>query len=298
MADLNEYRCFMQKEELHKALNTLNGIMEGITADGVVDEKEFSELSMWYSLHEHMRSHPFSEIMPRINDALSDGVLDIEEVEDILWLCKRFADCDDSKLYFDAVTSDMQTLQGILHGILSDNELSDREIAMLNDWLNDHDYLCGTYPFDEIYGLLLAAKEDGVISEDERNMLKAFFTTFIDATESYNIHQTDVKELQERYSIGGICSVCPEIVIPGKVFCFTGESARAKRDEIADIIREHGGEFIPNVSRKIDYLIVGADGNPCWAFSCYGRKVEKAMELRKKGAHIVIVHENDFWDEI
>lgn len=37
-------------------------------------------------------------------------------------------------------------------------------------------------------------------------------------------------------------------------------------------------------------------GNPCWAYACYGRKIEKAMELRKKGAQILIVHEADFLD--
>lgn len=31
-----------------------------------------------------------------------------------------------------------------------------------------------------------------------------------------------------------------------------------------------------------------------WAFSCYGRKVEKAVQLRKDGSQVIIVHENDF----
>ena len=48
----------------------------------------------------------------------------------------------------------------------------------------------------------------------------------------------------------------------------------------------------------MDYLIVGADGNPCWAFACYGRKIEKAMELRKAGARIALVHESDFHDAV
>ena len=39
-------------------------------------------------------------------------------------------------------------------------------------------------------------------------------------------------------------------------------------------------------------------GNEFWAFSCYGRKVEQAYEQRRKGHHIVIVHERDFWDAL
>lgn len=45
-----------------------------------------------------------------------------------------------------------------------------------------------------------------------------------------------------------------------------------------------------------DFLVVGADGNPCWAFACYGRKVEMAIDYRKQGCKLLIVHENDFWD--
>lgn len=55
------------------------------------------------------------------------------------------------------------------------------------------------------------------------------------------------------------------------------------------------GIFNDNVVKTTEYLLVGNEGNPCWAFSCYGRKVEKAMELRKKGVNILIVHEDDFW---
>ena len=53
-----------------------------------------------------------------------------------------------------------------------------------------------------------------------------------------------------------------------------------------------------SVSAKLDYLIIGADGNPCWAYACYGRKVEKAVDLRKTGSRLLLVHENDFHDAV
>ncbi len=48
----------------------------------------------------------------------------------------------------------------------------------------------------------------------------------------------------------------------------------------------------------MNHLVVGGDGNPCCSYACYGRKVEKAIELRKTGAEIVIVHEFDLHDAI
>ena len=299
MKELTEYRKFMKKEELHKALNSLVGILTGVAADGVVSEAESHEVQNWYSLHEHLiKTHPFNEILPAIKLAFSDDVLDVEEVKCVMWLCQRFLDAKHEKLYFDYITSQIQQLEGMLHGIIADGVISDDELSSLNAWLNDNDHLGGVYPFDEVYSLVLAAKEDGVISDDERNMLKAFFATFVDTRTSYNIHENEVADLQKQYSIGGICAVCPEIELEGKNFCFTGTSKKATRNEIADIICDRGGYYNDRVTKGTDYLIVGADGNPCWAFSCYGRKVEKAVDLRKEGKHIVIVHEYDFWDEV
>ena len=52
------------------------------------------------------------------------------------------------------------------------------------------------------------------------------------------------------------------------------------------------------ISKKTDYLIIGDTNNACWSYACYGRKVEKALDLRKSGHTIVLVHEFDVFDAI
>jgi hypothetical protein len=83
-----------------------------------------------------------------------------------------------------------------------------------------------------------------------------------------------------------------------RIFCIAGTSSRAGRSAIAKEIEGAGGTYIDNIRQDLNYLIVGNNSNPCWAFSCYGRKVEQVMDYRKKGIQIVIVNENDFWDAI
>lgn len=90
--------------------------------------------------------------------------------------------------------------------------------------------------------------------------------------------------------------MCPEVTFEGKVFCFTGESYRASRTEMGNVVKELGGQVRSGVSAKTNYLVVGNAGNPCWAYSCYGRKIEDAMQLRKEGGSVIIVNETDFWD--
>lgn len=148
----NEYQQFTKPAELHKAINTLRGIVAGISTDSSVTGNEINELVHWCTLHNHLRDrHPFSEILPVVEAACADGVITEEESQDILWVCSSFAD---SGAYYNAVTSSIQFLSGMIHGIMSDGDLSDKEISALESWVTANDFLAGTYPFDEINSLL------------------------------------------------------------------------------------------------------------------------------------------------
>ncbi|MCI5842623.1 MAG: BRCT domain-containing protein [Clostridiales bacterium] len=294
--ELSEYRMFTKPAELHKAINTLRGIVAGITTDAKVDSAELNELIHWCELHAHLRGrHPFSELLPVIESACSDGVITDEESRDILWLCGNFVD---NASYYNQITSSIQFLAGMVHGIMADNELSDKEIAALQSWIDANDFLAGTYPFDELHAILHSIMADKVITAEERDQLMAFFSIMIEFKNSLNLVEKDYTELRSKCNIGGICALNPVIEIVDKTFCITGEFYRGSRPEIHAKIAELGGVVRTSVSAKTDYLVVGNAGNPCWAYACYGRKIEEAVRLRKEGAKVVIVNETDFWDAI
>lgn len=292
--EIDDYRKFTGPAELHKAVNTLSGIVAGITTDMKISEDEINELSNWCMLHQHLeKKHPFNELIPLIRNAYQDGVISTEESEDIIWLCNNFVSVDQ---YYDLTTSSLQFLMGMLHGIMADGELSDEEIRHLQTWITANSFLVGCYPFDELESLISAILLDGIITQEEREVLTAFIGEFIDTSMSYNINENVLKELKSKYSIEGVCSICQEIDFAESVFCFTGKSDRGSRKEIASIIENCGGKYIDRVTKGTNYLIVGNSGNPCWAYSCYGRKIEQAVELRKNGVKIKIINEVDFWD--
>lgn len=292
----DEYRQFTKPAELHKAVNVLRGIVAGISSSGDVNPDEVNELANWCLVHANLRDrHPFSELIPVIDEAIKDDHIDEDERVNILWLCGNFAD---NSGYYDIVTSSVQFLHGMIHGIMADSDISDREIRVLSNWLDANDYLQGTYPFDELNTLLHTILEDGKITEDERNSLLAFCSNVVDFKDSLNLREPDFEALRKKYSVGGICAYCPEITFNGKIFCFTGESYRATRTELASEVERLGGIFKNNVSKKTDYLIVGNAGNPCWAYSCYGRKIEDAMAVRRDGGKVQIINETDFWDAV
>lgn len=293
MAD--DYMKFTGHKRFSKQFSILKGMLRGIVADSVISNDEIVELFNWCTLNkEFERYQPFRTIIPKIEEACADGEVSDDELADILWVVDNIERDD---IIYDLQTSVIQNLNGIMHGILADGIINDSEIVMLKNWINDFDFLKGTYPYDEIDSILVSIFKDGIISEDERKYLAAVISDFIDMTSSNNLIKADFDQLRKEYTIGGICAVNPDVEIENKLFCFTGESTRTKK-EIEKIIIENSGKYSDNLKIDTDYLVVGSQGNQCWAFSCYGRKVEQAHKMRKKGGKIQIINEIDFWDSI
>ena len=236
--------------------------------------------------------HPFNEVIPVLREIMADGVIDEEERADILYICSQL---NTDNTYFCEITSDMQRLQGMISGVLADGRVTKEELQTLQEWMDDHEHLRRCWPYDEIEALITAVLADGRIDETEHDQLIAFFGEFAAVPGHRAISQPT--EHKERL-ISGVCAICPEIELPERVFCFTGQSKRCNRDQMEELIVSRGGRFSKGVIMDLDYLIIGAAGNPCWAFACYGRKVESAVEYRKKGCKLLLVHENDFWDAI
>lgn len=287
------FRKFTTKSEADKAINTLKGILVGIDIDGHVSEAELSELLVWSEKHyDLINRNPFREFMQVIKETLKqDDAEKREAIHDLFWLCQKY---ESDSYYYNAITADLQTLQGICHGILADGIINDDEVKALDKWLEENEHLATYYPYDELRSLVISVLSDGKISDEERKRLIAYFNEFVNLTDR-ELTQKIKLEISD-VTISGICTVDPDISFTGKTFCFTGVSKRANRSEIEEQIRSLGGNVINSVSKTTDYLIIGDGGNPCWAFACYGRKVEAAVALRKQGYSISLVHEFDFWD--
>lgn len=297
--DHNPYRHFTTRQRADKAAQTLQGMIHGITIDGELNSEEVAELMNWGREYADLLGKaPFNELKEKLDEILADGRIDPEEQEDLLWVCRNLSPESD---YYDAVTHDIQQLHGIMHGIMADGRVTMEEAAGLQGWLDDHTDLKGTYPYDELDSLLTVILKDKQIDEQEQQVLRSFFEDFIEYSfaKKMRAESQRVKAgLPKSFTLPGICAMCPEVEFDGRVFTFTGTSTKATRQQIVDQITGLGAAFSPNVTSQTHYLVVGAGGNPCWAFSCYGRKVEKAVNFRKSGGTILIVHESDFWDAV
>ncbi|MDI9247775.1 BRCT domain-containing protein [Stenotrophomonas sp. RS-48] len=287
-----EYQHFTYPAQLARSLNSLAGIIEGIAIDQEINELERGFLEGWIQQHVARRKyHPFNELIPVAEAALVDGVLTEEGAEDIRWLVSKMRSAE----RIGSTVADLQRLHAVLGGIVADCEISEAELRGLSDWMEEHVHLRGCWPYDEIDHLVAKVLADGKVDEEEQHQLTQFFTEFIALSDDRTVTAPTVGV---QGALIGLCAVAPEIQFAEKGFCFTGASYKGSRSEMGLLVSDRGGTVHSNPSRKVDYLVIGAEGNPCWTYACYGRKVERAVELRKQGVRIMIVHERDFHDAL
>ncbi|MBE7693656.1 BRCT domain-containing protein [Tenacibaculum finnmarkense] len=289
-----ELNIVTSKARADKAISSLKGILIGINSDQEVNEAEINELQKWASSHRKLiNRNPFKEFMTIIEETISNNIPATETIEDLFWLCQKY---ENDNFYYNGVTSDLQILHGICHGILADGVIVEKEIIDLEKWLEENTHLSTYYPYDEIRSLILSIVSDGIIEEEEKLVLKAYLNQFVNL-ENKEIEKQINRETND-INISGHCTSDPEIELDGKTFCITGVLKSGNRTSLEKTISDLGGIPTRTLTKKTDYLIVGDNGNQAWAFACYGRKVEKALDLRKNGHKISLIHEFDFMDVI
>ncbi|MBN2899175.1 MAG: hypothetical protein JXO44_10420 [Clostridia bacterium] len=282
----------LDKKELEHSIHLLEGLLKGIAFDKRINEKEIDEINHWIATHEVFREHyPYTVLIPLLSSVLVDGIITEEEKQDVLWFCNKIST---DNLLFDMVASDLQRLQGILHGILSDKIIRDEEVHSLNAWLRDNHHLKSYYPYDELVGVINNILADKQISSEERQLLERYFIEFVGASDMSSYDETDIKQLKDRISLNAVCAIEPEIIVNGKQFAITGQLSQREKKQFIEKINAHSGTYCTRVHPELNYLIVCDDSALLWAFEPYGRKIDQVLALRSQGHPIVIVKKRDF----
>ena len=175
-------------------------------------------------------------------------------------------------------TKALQQLEGFLFGIIADDKLAVEEIIKLKEWIDEHLFLSGNYPFDVIMASLEKVLEDGKIEADELDYLLKLYKQFTAPVES--AEHCELSSLENKHC------------------CLTGEFNYGDRNAVSRFIEDNGGIVDSSVKKCTDYVIVGEQGSAAWKQGNYGGKIKKAMELKEKGALIEIISEKDFFSEI
>ena len=208
-----------------------------------------------------------------IDCILSDGKITIEEIKTLQNAVKSYLDIVSTS----PVTLATQILDGILKGIIVDNEISEDECKNLRQWLYDNIYLSDHFPFNKTIELVDKVLKDSVITKEESK----YITTVI--KEMLN----PVEALKEKVNS-----------VIGKHVCLSGNFAFGQKSTVEKYIVEHSGIIDSTVKKTTDILIIGDFECQSYSNGTYGTKVKKAIEYNKKGSNISIVKETDFFAKI
>ena len=177
-------------------------------------------------------------------------------------------------------------LIGISQGFLCDGNLNDNEIRFLRDWLERNESIAAAWPGDVIYARVRDVLSDGQVTEDERVYLTEMLQKLIGGEAEELAEASHVSELALDRSAS--------VHIPESTFCLTGDFVFATRSHCEDTIVKRGGLVSKSVTKKVKYVVVGGLGSAEWKHGSYGTKIEKAIEYKRNGVPLLIVHE-DQW---
>lgn len=173
-------------------------------------------------------------------------------------------------------------LIGIARGLCADNLLNDTEVEFLERWLAANVGITGHPIVATLYRRVAEILADGVVDQDERLDLFATLSAFSDTT----------FELGEVMKPGTLplCSPPPSLSFVGKSYCFTGTFSFGGRTQCHEAV-EVRGATAGSLTRKTDFLVIGAYATDSWKHSSFGHKIEKACNMRDSGVPISIISE-------
>lgn len=176
-------------------------------------------------------------------------------------------------------------LIGLCRGLISDGSISRGEVEFLEKWLVanlaiSHQPLIGTL-YDRVREIL----SDGQVDSEECADLFAALTNF-------TAEGSELGEAAKSTSLP-LCNPAPALHFEGAAFCFTGTFSYAQRKhcEYATVAK---GASCGSLTKKTDFLVIGAYATESWKHSSFGNKIIKAAEMRAGGVPIAIVAE-DHW---
>ena len=178
-------------------------------------------------------------------------------------------------------------LIGLAGGIIADGVVAQSEAEFLKKWIIAN----GAGSFDNpfimpLYEKLETLLEDGVLDDKESADLLKTLT---------DISGGDFEMGELRKSMAAVFDENAFIDFHGREFCITGTFNYGERRQVEKVIFNLGGEISRNYPKTTtDFVVVGTYASAAWKHGNYGKKIEKAMEWRKKGYGIQIISEAQF----
>jgi len=182
---------------------------------------------------------------------------------------------------------DISELLGLAKGVLADGLVNDEEARYITNWILAHPDGAHQFPLSLILSRVKHIFADGRVDDDEREDLKQLLSELVGGVDSVLLGYDAATLLP-------LCDPPPLVSWFQEVFVLTGKFAYGTRRQCQHEIFARGGDCEEDVSQRTTFMVIGTFGSEDWRHTAYGRKIEKAVQLRSKGFPIRIIGE-DHW---
>ena len=180
------------------------------------------------------------------------------------------------KMETSLIIKSLNSLMGIIAGVVGDGELNNKEIIFLKTWCDENRHIAGEYPANIIFRSVHEVLIDNVITEKERDHLLHVLKNI-----SGNDFSNTGSALPEH--IESIFDNDPTVIFANNEFVFTGEFMFGTRVACQQAVTRRGATVKDYVTHKTNYLVIGTRSSPDWITQNFGRKIQKAAEMASSG---------------
>lgn len=276
-------RAFSFSNEKDKALYGLKGILASVVADQRLNEMELLFLDSWLQSQKYLSEDAdVLAILSLVGDLLEDGVIHPDELSQMQTRIEQIITDNDSET--PESVGHIEELVGFLTGTACDGVLNDQEITAMSSWLEHNALVREAWPASVIVQRLAIILEDGIITDEEREELLITVR---------QVTGTDTDELGQSYEASTEVweDSVDDLALAGSVFCLTGDFVSGDRESVDTVLGLLGAQTNPSINKSVDYLVIGTLASRDWLYTSHGRKIEKALLLKRGGNDIKIITE-------
>jgi NAD-dependent DNA ligase len=192
------------------------------------------------------------------------------------------------KLSTAQIVKSINSLMGIVTGLVSDGELNELEIRFLKIWCEENKHIANQYPANIIFRRVHEVLIDDVLTKEEREHLLDELKIL-----SGNDFSNTGSALPEH--ISSVFDDDPLVKFKGNEFVFTGQFMFGTRNACTTAVLNRGGTVKDYITQETNYLVIGTRTSPDWIAENFGRKIQKAAEMASSGEYeISIIREVDW----
>lgn len=272
--ETDEFSTYISSPLIRKSISEFYGVIKGFALDNKITQDEIEYIKEWREQNSNYTNQKdIQDIIKILDNILDDEIVTMEEVSKLQYIIKSYLNVVSSS----PITLATQILDGILKGIIVDEEISELECENLRQWLYDNIHLSNHFPFDKTMEMINKVLEDSIITQEESDYIFSIINSLLNPVEAL---KTEV------------------YTVDNKHICLSGNFAYGQKSDVEKYIIEKGGIIDVSLKKSTNILMIGDCECQAYSNGTYGTKVKKAIEFNEKGANIQIIKESDFFANI